>query len=66
MKQKTLGILAAVLMLAAAPADPPAHGFLKKLKQKAEKAVNKVVGIEEEPQAETVINEENAGKQPTA
>ena len=66
MKQKTLGILAAVLMLAAAPADTHAQGFLKKLKQKAEKAVNKVVGIEEEPQAETVINEENAGKQPTA
>ena len=66
MKQKTLGILAAVLMLAAAPADTHAQGFLKKLKQKAEKAVNKVVGIEEEQQAETVINEENAGKQPTA
>lgn len=66
MKQKTLGILAAVLMLAAAPADTHAQGFLKKLKQKAEKAVNKVAGIEEEPQAETVINEENAGKQPTA
>lgn len=66
MKQKTLGILAAVLMLAAAPADTHAQGFLKKLKQKAEKAVNKVVGIEEEPQAETVINEENAGKQLTA
>ena len=66
MKQKTLGILAAVLMLAASPADTHAQGFLKKLKQKAEKAVNKVVGIEEEPQAETVVNEENAGKQPTA
>ena len=62
MKQKTLGILAAVLMLAAAPADTHAQGFLKKLKQKAEKAVNKVVGIEEEPQAETVINKKPRGQ----
>ena len=66
MKQKTLGILAAVLMLAAAPADTHAQSFLKKLKQKAEKAVNKVVGIEEEPEAETIVNEENAGSKPTA
>ena len=65
MKKQTLGILAAVLMLAVST-DTHAQGFLKKLKQKAEKAVNKVVGVEEEPQAETVINEENAGKQPTA
>lgn len=66
MKQKTLGILAAVLMLAAAPADTHAQGFLKKLKQKAEQAVNKVVGIEEETPTETVVNEENAGSKPTA
>ena len=65
MKKQTLGILAAVLMLAA-PANTHAQGFLKKLKQKAEQAVNKVVGVEEEPQAEPVVNEENAGKQPTA
>lgn len=66
MKTRIVGILAAVLMLAAAPADTHAQGFLKKLKQKAEQAVNKVVGIEEEPPTETVVNEENAGSKPTA
>lgn len=64
MKRVTLGILA-VLMLAAST-EIHAQGFLKKLKQKAESAVNKVIGADEESETETVVNEENAGKQPTA
>ena len=70
MKQKTLGIIIAALVLAI-PTDTYAQGFLKKLKQKAESAVNsavnKVVGLEEEePEAEFEIDEENAGSKPTA
>ncbi len=66
MKTRILGILAVALVLVAAPADTHAQGFLKNLKQKAEQAVSKMVGIEEEPQAETIVNEENAGSKPTA
>ena len=70
MKQKTLGIIIAALVLAI-PTETYAQGFLKKLKQKAESAVNsavnKVVGLEEEePEAEFEIDEENAGSKPTA
>ncbi|MBE6288245.1 MAG: hypothetical protein E7099_08705 [Mediterranea massiliensis] len=64
MKQKTLGIIIAALVLAI-PTETYAQGFLKKLKQKAESAVNKVVGLEEE-EPEVEINEENAGSKPTA
>lgn len=66
MKQKALGIIITALVLAI-PADTCAQGFLKKLKQKAESAVNKVVGLEEEePEPEVVVDEENVGSKPTA
>ena len=64
MKKLILGVLATMML--AIPTETHAQGFLKKLKQKAEKAMNNVVGMDEEPQAEIVVNEENAGKQPTA
>ncbi len=48
MTKRNLWILVAFIMMAATPADVYSQGFLKKLKQKAEKAVNQAVGIEDE------------------
>ncbi len=48
-KRKLFPILLATLaLLFAAPADTSAQGFLKKMKQKAEKAINKVAGVDED------------------
>lgn len=65
MKKIILGALAAALMLAA-PTDLQAQGFLKKLKQKAEKAVNKVAGVEEKESAEGSEEQQESKGTPTA
>lgn len=59
MKKKIISAaLLAFALLMAAPTESHAQGFLKKLKQKAEKAVNKVVGVEE-PEEEPAANEQD-------
>ncbi len=56
--------LMAFVLLMAAPADGYSQGFLKKLKQKAEKAVNKVVGVEEPEEEPTATNEDGNDDNP--
>lgn len=59
MKRIAIATLAATMMLAA-PADAQAQGFLNKLKQKAEAAVSKAVGLEDKSAAKSTADEQAA------
>lgn len=59
MKKRWIIILCTVGCCILAPADAEAQGFLKKMKQKAEKALNKVTGVDEEPKEESAPTNEN-------
>lgn len=59
MKKRWIIILCTVGCCMLAPAEAEAQGFLKKMKQKAEKALNKVAGVDEEPKEESAPTNEN-------
>lgn len=59
MKKRWIIILCTVGCCMLVPAGAEAQGFLKKMKQKAEKALNKVAGVDEEPQEKSASAEEN-------
>lgn len=59
MKKRWIIILCTAGCCMLAPADAEAQGFLKKMKQKAEKALNKVTGVDEEPKEESAPTNEN-------
>lgn len=59
MKKRWIIILCTAGCCMLAPAEAEAQGFLKKMKQKAEKALNKVAGVDEEPKEESAPTNEN-------